>query len=653
MTRRSTARVLAICVLTVAAPPRTAEASWGAVTADAGSASSVALTMPIGTQATATVSGATVTVSWPASSGSVPVTGYRVQAIDATTGAVRTIAGTCAGVVATTSCADTNAPAGSWRYTVAPRRGAWIGSNGAPSNSVQVDPDPPTLSVGFPSNGGAYSPTGWNSGCSTAGICGVAADAGTGVSSVKVSIRQGTGNYWNGSSFGSATEVLLMATGTVSWRYAFTGSSFPANGSYTVRAVATDNAGNAASSTSTFTINQLAPALAITFPAADGTYSPASWNSGCGAGAVCGTATAPVGALSVVRVSVRQGSGNYWDGTGFNSSSEVLLTALGLLSWQLAFPASNFAADGTYTVRAVATDLLGNTASSSATFRIDRVAPSATITFPGGGASYGTSTWNAGCPTSGVCGTAGDGTGSGVTSAAASVLQTATGKYWNGTGFASTTEVMVAATGTTTWSLPLSAANVTNGSYTVRATATDRAGNTGTSAATTVTVDTIAPAPTAMTLYNGNVVGQLDATFDEVRLTYSEPLMPPSICSSWTSTSDQVLTGSSVVVTASNKGSNDSIKVSVAQCVLHVGVISTGGNYVRKTRLFYGDGATSSEVRWTAATGQLAIHLGAGQSTGLSGAQPAAATYTPDTAITDRASNRITGSSFSSTNQRF
>ena len=42
-------------------------------------------------------------------------------------------------------------------------------------------------------------------GCSPAGICGTAGDGHSGtIANVQVSVRQGTGNYWNGSSFASA-----------------------------------------------------------------------------------------------------------------------------------------------------------------------------------------------------------------------------------------------------------------------------------------------------------------------------------------------------------------------------------------------------------------------------------------------------------------
>jgi len=39
-------------------------------------------------------------------------------------------------------------------------------------------------------------------------------------------MRRGTGNYWNGSSFGSAAEAWLSASGTSTWSYAFANTNF-------------------------------------------------------------------------------------------------------------------------------------------------------------------------------------------------------------------------------------------------------------------------------------------------------------------------------------------------------------------------------------------------------------------------------------------
>ncbi|VTR92298.1 Uncharacterized protein OS=Arthrospira sp. GN=ARTHRO_11612 PE=4 SV=1: SWM_repeat: Big_3_4: Big_3_2: Big_3_2 [Gemmata massiliana] len=81
---------------------------------------------------------------------------------------------------------------------------------------------------------------------STGEVTGTSSDTAgaSGVQKVEISIldANGTGMYYSGSAFDSATEVFLLATttdGFATWSYALT-----APGTYTVNAKATDNAGN-------------------------------------------------------------------------------------------------------------------------------------------------------------------------------------------------------------------------------------------------------------------------------------------------------------------------------------------------------------------------------------------------------------------------
>ena len=66
----------------------------------------------------------------------------------------------------------------------------------------------------FPAASGNYNTVTWNAGCPIPGICGTASDPVAGVQKVEISLRRGSGNYWNGSSFSSASEVFLPANGT-------------------------------------------------------------------------------------------------------------------------------------------------------------------------------------------------------------------------------------------------------------------------------------------------------------------------------------------------------------------------------------------------------------------------------------------------------
>jgi hypothetical protein len=125
------------------------------------------------------------------------------------------------------------------------------------SQTVVIDNTVPTVAITFPAS--SYS-SGWLAGCgtpSTGDICGTASDAGSGVASVQVSLRQAAspGLYWNPatSSFSSATEVLMPATGTTVWSLPAASAWFANLGSYTIRAVAADSASNSATTSTTFT----------------------------------------------------------------------------------------------------------------------------------------------------------------------------------------------------------------------------------------------------------------------------------------------------------------------------------------------------------------------------------------------------------------
>lgn len=117
-------------------------------------------------------------------------------------------------------------------------------------------PNSPTISS--PASGGTYGAN-WSG-----TITGSASDnsGGSGVASTQISIQNGAGKYWNGTSFATTTLVWLATTGAssnTSWSYAF---ARPADGGYTVTARSTDNAGNVSAVTApatTFTIDTVAP----------------------------------------------------------------------------------------------------------------------------------------------------------------------------------------------------------------------------------------------------------------------------------------------------------------------------------------------------------------------------------------------------------
>src|SRR5207253_1253992 len=104
----------------------------------------------------------------------------------------------------------------------------------------------------------------------TTGICGTAGDPAT-VTGVKVAIRNGLGQYWNGTSFIASGTPIFNPTGATpaSWTYTFTPAG---DGPYTVLVQATDGVGNTTQSgfetTASFKYDNVAPSTTLaTIPA--------------------------------------------------------------------------------------------------------------------------------------------------------------------------------------------------------------------------------------------------------------------------------------------------------------------------------------------------------------------------------------------------
>ncbi len=134
------------------------------------------------------------------------------------------------------------------------------------SISVTQDTTLPSASVvTFPAAAGEYNNTTFNAGCATNGFCGTAADVGSGISlGARLDPPGSRELLERGASFSSAAEVFQTATiaaDDVSWSYTFPAANFPAEGSYTLHVLATDN--NAQVETPgtsvTFTIDRTVP----------------------------------------------------------------------------------------------------------------------------------------------------------------------------------------------------------------------------------------------------------------------------------------------------------------------------------------------------------------------------------------------------------
>jgi hypothetical protein len=132
--RRLTLTLAAVLALTVLAP-HDAQATWQS--GGSGSGYSKASALPAGSTPAASASVRQVTVSWAASGGAVPVSGYAVKRY-AANGKLQSIGSGCSGTISGLSCIEQAVPAGEWRYTVTPLNGNWQGTESAQGAAVTV-----------------------------------------------------------------------------------------------------------------------------------------------------------------------------------------------------------------------------------------------------------------------------------------------------------------------------------------------------------------------------------------------------------------------------------------------------------------------------------------------------------------------------------
>jgi hypothetical protein len=434
---RTRAPWVVIGILLVSGIGSAAYAFWQSISSSNFAAAASDALMP-GNKPSAAVTGAAISVSWPAgsTSGGRSVTGYNVARYDAATGGSKTPAtGGCAGTVTVLSCAEQNVPGGTWYYTVTPAIALWSGAESPRSDAVSPDSTPPVASVA------SISPTPNASGFNNSSPVVVNLTAqdnagGTGVASITYAVDSGSPTTVN------AANAAVTVSG---------------DGTHVVSYFATDNAGNASASQNlAIKIDTMAPGTpSITVPGyvnianvsnvpVNGTAEPGS--------SVTLTVTDAGSAHTVSQTLTASGAGTW-------TAATLNLTALN---------------QGTVTLTAKATDAAGNTGSTVTVTSIkDTLAPAApTISAP----AYINIANASNVPVSGTAET-----GAAVTLLVAdagtahtvSQSSTAVGGAWSTTG--------------------LNLTSLNDGVVTYTATATDAAGNTGTSAAVTKTKDTLAP----------------------------------------------------------------------------------------------------------------------------------------------------------------
>jgi hypothetical protein len=171
-------------------------------------------------------------------------------------------------------------------------------------------------------------------------------------------------------------------------------------------------------------------------------------------------------------------------------------------------------------------------------------------------------------------------------------------------------------------------------SFTVKLT---DAGGTATTTSQSVTVDNTAPRASGIQTANvsGGTVGKPELG-DTVTLTYSEPVDPYTILSSWNGSAQAV-----VVEILDGGGSNDKLEVLNASTLaqLPFGTIDLGRkDYVSKTTTF---GASGTAGSMTLSGSAITLTLGTPSSTAGTAAGTGTLTWTPSATVTDPAGNAM------------
>jgi hypothetical protein len=385
---RRSVRLLCAVPLVALLTAGVASAYWSASSLPGGSGAAAASTVNAGSAPTVAVNTSNVTVTWPTdrlTNGAI-VSGYIVKRYDATTGAAQTILSACNGTIAGITCTESNVPAGSWRYTVTPVIGSWIGAESAKSSIVTMDSSAPVNSLSLSVLSGHASLSG-----TTVYYRGVAAgsfqivnaltDSGSGPASSATSTLGGTSTGWSHTASTVSTPAGgPFTSNTFSWTAGTTSSP-------TETVTGKDAAGNATTTTVTFVNNSNAP-----------TGGSVAASGLVGTGSAYSTATT----LSLV---LNTGT----DASGIASGAQLLratapLTSTGgadgvcgtfgsysLIATDPNSPLSDAVADqACYRYEYVVTDTVGNsTTYTSSSIKVDTTAPSApTFTFTSGTNTY-------------------------------------------------------------------------------------------------------------------------------------------------------------------------------------------------------------------------------------------------------------------------
>ncbi|HET8755838.1 MAG TPA: Ig-like domain-containing protein [Solirubrobacteraceae bacterium] len=285
-----------------------------------------------------------------------------------------------------------------------------------------------------------------------------------------------------------------LCSGATSPRSCSLNTAALADGSYELRARATDAAGNVSDAVLTRVVDNTAPTGSIPAPgplAGTNVTVPITAADGAGSGVASVTGQfRPSGTTTWIQGCVDTAAP--YECAGMDTTS---------------YP------DGLYEARAIVLDKAGlSTTTATITVRIDNTAPSsATLANPGAILTG----------TKALSGSAAD-AGSGVASWTAQYRTTPSGAWTD-----------ICSDAASSYGCSWATAGVADGTYDLRAVARDGAGNaTASSVISAVRIDNTAPAGTDVQATNGGTAGQIGSG-DTIRLTYSEAIAPASILAGW------------------------------------------------------------------------------------------------------------------------
>ncbi len=371
--------------------------------------------------------------------------------------------------------------------------------------NIVVDTTNPAEAVAIPFVDG----TTYNGSSLPASISGSSSDtAGSGVASVGIAIRDGSGNYWGGSDFDQGSLTYNATGGTTgSWTYSTTtlAGKLTDGHTYTITARATDNAGNAGTAARTFVFDSSAPTVTgVTASNASGSY---------GAGTTIHVQVSfsePVVVSGQPVLSLNDGEDAvYASGSGTSTLTFDDVIQSGDDVAALDYTGSGALTAGTiddaatnHAVRTLASPGAAGSLSAAKSIRIDTTDPTESVDTPAvDGSSY-----DAASLPSNIAGSSGDAGGSGVATVQIAIRD-GSGNYWGGTDFDQPSLSFNAIGGApTSWTYSTATlvTKLLDGhTYTIVARATDNAGNTSTSNRTFV-YDTAAPTVTNVTATNAD-----------------------------------------------------------------------------------------------------------------------------------------------------